>query len=231
MNWTKLALMTFVAAGFTVTANADHIWINEFHYDDPGGDAGEFVEVAIRNPNGSGFTASDYAVEFYNGSNGDLYNTSATLDAFGTIATFPVAGSTDTITLYGELVTGIQNGGPDGIALVNVTTGTVESFLSYEGVFTADADNGGIAGGLGLTSTDIGVSEPGVGELTSLGAAGFGDDANGFSAASFALTEVQTPGLPNTGQTFGVVPEPSSVCLMLMAACGTGAAFMRRRLG
>ncbi|NQY38423.1 MAG: endonuclease I, partial [Alteromonadaceae bacterium] len=44
--------------------------------------------------------------------------------------------------------------GPDGFALID-DTGSVVQFLSYEGTFTA---NGGAASG--MTSTDIGVSEP-----------------------------------------------------------------------
>ena len=50
---------------------------------------------------------------------------------------------------------GIQNGSPDGIALVDAS-GAVMQFLSYEGTLTAV---GGPADG--LTSTDIGVSEGG----------------------------------------------------------------------
>jgi hypothetical protein len=46
-----------------------------------------------------------------------------------------------------------KNGSPDGIALVN-PSGKVIQFLSYEGSFTAT--NGPA---LGMTSTDIGVSE------------------------------------------------------------------------
>ncbi len=214
------AASTIFAAG----ASADHIWINEFHYDNPGADTGEFVEVAIRTPNGSGATATDYAVEFYNGSNGDLYNTTGTLDTFDMINAFPVAGSTDMITLYSMPVSGIQNGAPDGIALVNVTDSSVIQFLSYEGDFTADADNGGIAGAAGAMSTEVPASEPGTGNLTSLSAMGSGDDADDFDADSFMLTEVQTPGAVNTGQAF-VVPEPTSLALLGLG----GLAVLRRR--
>jgi hypothetical protein len=48
----------------------------------------------------------------------------------------------------------MQNGSPDGLALVD-GTGTVIQFLSYEGSFTA------VSGpAAGMTSTDIGISEP-----------------------------------------------------------------------
>ena len=52
-----------------------------------------------------------------------------------------------------EAISGIQNGSPDGIALVNGST--VLEFISYEGTFTAT--NGPATG---MTSTDVGVSEP-----------------------------------------------------------------------
>ena len=53
---------------------------------------------------------------------------------------------------------GLQNGSPDGIALVNGTT--VVQFLSYEGIFTAlNSPTGTPAAG--LESTDIDVAEAG----------------------------------------------------------------------
>jgi DNA/RNA endonuclease G (NUC1) len=64
---------------------------------------------------------------------------------------------------------GIQNGPADGFALVN-PAGTVVEFLSYEGVVTA---TNGLANG--LTSTGIGVSEPGttpIGQSLARNAAG-----------------------------------------------------------
>lgn len=211
-------------------ASADHVFINEFHYDNPGGDIGEFVEVGVRTPNGSGFSASDYVIEFYNGSNGQLYLTTGTLDTFSIINSFAVEGSTDIITLYSQEVSGIQNGAPDGLALVNISNSTVESFLSYEGFFTAVADGGGIAGLAGVTSTDIGVAEPGIGNTTSVGATGFGFGANQFGPTSFVLSEQSTPGQINVGQTFStttVVPEPSSLAVLMIGAVGVMA--KRRR--
>ena len=52
---------------------------------------------------------------------------------------------------------GLQNGSPDGIALVDAGNVLVE-FLSYEGTFT------GVGGpAAGMTSIDVGVSEDGSG--------------------------------------------------------------------
>ena len=79
----------------------------------------------------------------YNGADGVLYNT-ISLD--GTCA------PNDSFIV--QPVNGLQNGGPDGIALVDSINGVVLEFISYEGSFTAS--NGPATG---LISTDIGVSE------------------------------------------------------------------------
>src|SRR5690554_6919660 len=44
-------------------------WINEFHYDNIGGDVGEFVEIAGE----AGIDLSNYNLELYNGLNGSRY--------------------------------------------------------------------------------------------------------------------------------------------------------------
>lgn len=164
---------------------ASSVFINEIHYDNSGTDSGEAIEIA----GPAGTDLSDYSVVLYNGSNGSVYDTIAlagTLDdeaasGFGTTQlTFPANG--------------IQNGGPDGIALVQGTT--VVSFLSYEGTFTAV---GGPADG--LVSTDIGVSESSSTEagfsLQRVGEGTLGTDFtwSGPSVSSFDAI--------NDGQSFG----------------------------
>ncbi|MFW2589961.1 ExeM/NucH family extracellular endonuclease [Sagittula sp. SSi028] len=117
--------------------------INEFHYDNAGGDVGEFIEIRVA----AGTDTSGTTVELYNGNNSGLYNT-LSLPAAATSS----AGGFDYYLI--ELpANGLQNGGADGIALVN--NGAVVEFLSYEGTLTAV--DGAAAG---MTSTDIGVSEP-----------------------------------------------------------------------
>ncbi|SEN60784.1 hypothetical protein SAMN05192583_3136 [Sphingomonas gellani] len=163
-------------------------WINELHYDNAGADVGEFVEIA----GAAGTDLSGYSLVLYNGSNGAAYQTIALSgiiadqqNGFGTISVPAV---------------GIQNGAPDGLALVG-PDGVVE-FLSYEGAFTAV---GGPADG--LTSTDVGVSEPGNADGTSIGRVGTGAEASDFS---FALITDDTPGGINAGQSFtAAVPQLS----------------------
>lgn len=127
----------------TVSLSAQTVFINELHYDNAGSDVDEFIEIA--GPAGTNLTG--WTVELYNGSNGSQYETivlTGTIDDeganFGALA---FAGPSS----------GIQNGGPDGLALID-NNGTIIQFLSYEGSMTATS---GIA--IGLTSTDIGVSE------------------------------------------------------------------------
>lgn len=118
--------------------------INEFHYDNASTDAGEFVEIRVA----EGTDISGTSVELYNGSNGSLYDT---LSLPGLPAS--TSGGFDYYLI--ELPTnGLQNGAPDGLALIN--RGEVVEYLSYEGTFAATS--GTVAG---LTSSDIGVEETG----------------------------------------------------------------------
>ncbi len=195
IRWTGVILALFLLLG-VASQGADRataaplaapggtsVFINELHYDNSGADTGEGIEVA----GPAGTDLSGWSLVLYNGSNGLVYNTvnlSGALpdqdNGFGTLAFF---------------IAGIQNGAPDGVALVD-SGGAVVQFLSYEGTFTAQ--DGPAAG---MTSTDIGVSEPSstpVGESLQLTGAGTvyedftwsGPTANTFNAV-------------NSGQSFG----------------------------
>lgn len=118
-------------------------WINEFHYDNKGTDRNEFVEVA----GSAGTDLSGWSLVAYNGGNGQLYKT---VNLSGVISNQQNGFGTRSFTF-----SGLQNGGPDGIALVD-NTGTTVLFISYEGTFTAS--NGPAAG---IRSTSVGVSEDG----------------------------------------------------------------------
>ncbi|MEN8239216.1 MAG: hypothetical protein ABFR53_08455, partial [Actinomycetota bacterium] len=120
---------------------ATGVFISELHYDNAGSDAGEFVEVT----GDAGGDLTGWTIEKYNGNGGASYGTIA---LSGTID--DEDGSQGAVAFFEA---GIQNGSPDGLALVD-PGGVVIEFLSYEGSFTAV---GGPADG--MTSTDIGVSE------------------------------------------------------------------------
>jgi 5'-nucleotidase len=114
-------------------------FISEIHYDNAGADTGEAIEIEAP----AGFDLTGWQVVLYNGGNGAAYGTQ-TLSGV-----VPAAG----VVVRNYPTDGIQNGSPDGIALVNPSGGVAE-FLSYEGTFTAV---GGPADG--LTGTDIGKAE------------------------------------------------------------------------
>jgi uncharacterized protein len=161
------------------------VFINELHYDNIGTDTGEAIEIV----GPAGIDLAGWSVVLYNGANGQTYGTARTLsgilaDQGGGFGTAVLAYPTD----------GIQNGSPDGIALVD-PDGNVVQFLSYEGVMTAA--NGPAAG---MTSVDIGVAETAstpVGH--SLQLTGTGATAGDFT---WAAAGPESFGALNGGQVF-----------------------------
>lgn len=158
------------------------VWINEFHYDNSGGDTGEFVEVA----GSAGTNLSGWKVIGYNGNGGGTYKT---VNLSGSIANQSNGFGTASFSF-----TSMQNGGSDGIALVN-DKGEVVQFLSYEGTLTAT--NGAASG---MTSTSVGVSET---SSTSVGHS-LQLSGSGSSYADFIWQNPasNTSGQPNSGQSF-----------------------------
>jgi predicted extracellular nuclease len=140
-----LALVAGLVVGLPTAAQAAEPalpFISEIHYDNANADTGEFVEVQIP----AGASSVGLSVVLYNGNGGASYDT----DALPTV-TAPAGSAAVAVLDYA--VDGVQNGSPDGIALVTGGT-TVIEFLSYEGVFTAT--NGPASG---MSSVDIGVAE------------------------------------------------------------------------
>ena len=157
-------------------------WINEFHYDNKGGDKNEFVEIAAS----ASTDLTGWQIVAYNGNGGAMYGSAnlsgSVLDQQGCMGTASVNFA------------GLQNGAPDGIALVDAG-GQVVQFISYEGTFTAiDGPAAGTA------STDVGVSETsGTKRGHSLQLAGSGATSADFVwQAPATATRDQV----NTGQIF-----------------------------
>jgi DNA/RNA endonuclease G (NUC1) len=155
--------------------------ISEIHYDNAGADVGEQVEVSA--PAGTDLTG--WQVVLYNGNGGASY---ATLTLSGL-----VPATCDTRGVVVVPATGIQNGAPDGLALVDAGGALVE-FLSYEGVF---AGAGGPADQ--ITSVDIGVLQTGSGPV--------GESLARNAAGAWALG-ANTFGVCNDN---GTTPPPSEV--------------------
>ena len=165
------------------TVATPEIWINEIHYDNDGTDANEAIEVA----GASGVDLSDYQIVLYNGSNGNTYGSSISLSGV-------LMDQANGYGFQSFAYSGIQNGNPDGIALVKISTGNVIQFLSYGGTFTAN--NGPAAG---RASVDIGVSQSGGAPVgTSLQLIGTGNEYIDFT---WGEDINETFGSVNNGQT------------------------------
>ena len=136
---TAIATVALVSASTASAAEPTAPFLSEIHYDNAGTDTGEALEIEAP----VGFDLTGWQLALYNGNGGAVYNTrtlSGTVPAAGVVvATYPTDG--------------LQNGSPDGVALVR-PDGTVAEFLTYEGPLTA---TGGPANG--TTATDIGVAE------------------------------------------------------------------------
>ncbi|PKM14698.1 MAG: ribonuclease [Gammaproteobacteria bacterium HGW-Gammaproteobacteria-2] len=164
------------------SASAD-VFINEFHYDNNGTDSNEKIEVIAP----AGTSLSGWKVVLYNGSNGAQY---ATLNLSGTTANQCGGHGTAVVTVGS---TGMQNGAPDGLALVDAS-GAVVQLLSYEGTFTAS--DGPAAG---IRSIDIGKSETSTTTVGySLQLSGSGSKASDFT---WQTPRTSSFGACNAGQT------------------------------
>jgi endonuclease I len=123
MRFAKIAIPALLGLFAAAPASAD-VFINELHYDNASTDTNEKVEVLAP----AGTSLAGWTVVLYNGGDGKRY---ATFALSGTVANQCNGYGTATVA-----VPNIQNGGPDGLALVNAS-GTVVQLLSYEGSFTA----------------------------------------------------------------------------------------------
>lgn len=141
--WTNTAqLVVTVATPYP----AGYAWLNEFHYDNTGTDVDEGIEIA----GAAGIALTNYSIVLYNGGNAGPYNTSSLTGVIDD------EGNGYGAVWFGYPVNGLQNGAPDGIALVYNATQVLD-FISYEGAFVIT--NGGPA--MGMSSFDVGVLEPG----------------------------------------------------------------------
>jgi endonuclease I len=157
-------------------------WINEIHYDNTGTDKNEAVEIA----GVAGTNLAGWRLIAYNGSGGADYSTK-TLS--GTIPSQQGGKGTVKVTFAG-----LQNGAPDGIALVNASNVVVE-FLSYEGVFTATS---GPAAGLTAAAITTSESE----STASNHSLQRGGTGNGPEDFFWQAAKTSTFAKVNSGQTF-----------------------------
>jgi hypothetical protein len=171
-----------------------NVWINELHYDNAGSDSGEGVEVA----GPAGTDLSSFKLLAVNGSDGLVYRTnvlSGTIDSeqcnYGAVW-FPIIG--------------LQNGSPDGIALVYNNSNVVQ-FLSYIG--------GSFLGGqpplTGQSAASIGVAESGstpVGHSLQLTGTG-----TNYGQFTWSGPTNNTIGSLNVGQTVNACADTPSLVI------------------
>jgi len=169
----------------TGTARAGVItpFISEIHYDNTGADIAEFVEIT-----GSGMDLSGWVLRFYNGATGTIYDSMSLTgilagEALSSLAFFPGFS--------------LQNGSPDGLALI-AAGGDVVEFLSYEGSFTAS--DGEAAG---LTSTVLPARETGSTPV------GYALQRLSLDGTGWEVAEA-TPGVVNTAH----IPLPPPLGLL-----------------
>ena len=186
---------TLSAPRYAVTApTVPGIRISELHYDNASTDAGEAIEIS----GPAGASVDGWKIIFYNGSGGAPY------DSIAFTGTIPATCGTRGV--ISTLRSGIQNGDPDGVALVDATHKVVE-FLSYEGVFTA---TGGPANG--MVSRDIGVRQTGSEAIgLSLHSNSAGTWFGGSSSTFGACNDVNAPTTDSTVATLKIVPETGTL--------------------
>ena len=151
--------------------------VNEVDYDQPGTDAGGFVEIA--NVGNAAATLDGIAVVLVNGGDGAEYDRVAL---------------TGTLAAGGHLKVDVEpQNGPDGVALVDTAAGTLLDALSYEGEIraaTIGASTFDLVEGTATTAADSN-AEPG--SLSRLPDGTDTDDA----ASDWAFTQTATPGAAN----------------------------------
>ena len=120
--------------------------INEIDYDQAGTDNAEFVELL--NVSSSTLNLTNLALIFMDGARNTEYRR-VELDGTLSPGEYLVIGSSNVVVGGGARVirlrpasNAIQNGAPDGIAVVNLVTHQVMDAFSYEGTISAGAING-----------------------------------------------------------------------------------------
>jgi len=134
-------------ATVSVSTGSNHLVINEVDYDNLGNDLTEYIE--IYNPSGAAIPLAGKVLYLVNGSTSDDYanydlSAAGSLPAHsylvlaGPMVTVP-ASAIKIDTGWTSTTGTVQNGAPDGVALVDTSTATptLIDALSYEGSITA----------------------------------------------------------------------------------------------
>lgn len=185
-----------------VVTTPQHLVLNEIDYDQPGTDTAEFVEIL--NPGSQPVSLAGYQLVLVNGANNQPYQT-VKLDSAGTIAPgqFLVVGASSVVATIpatalkidaGAVSNYLQNGSPDGIALVDTNAKKLVDALSYAGSITAAS-----IPGLGTVSLVEGTPASAIDSSSTQGSLCRLPDGTDTDQAKndWAFSKSPTPGLAN----------------------------------
>jgi len=178
--------------------------INEFDYDQIQPDSAEFIE--LYNSSSSPIDLGDYKIRLVNGNNNTVYDSIVLPSQFlNPSSYFVICGSFNIVPLCDMVLPVssniIQNGSPDAMAIVEISTGNIIDAVSYEGSVPGYFEGTGIPAG--PTTSDSGI-------VSFVGISRFPDGIDaGDNSLDFRLVCI-TPGMANVSDTGGCV-QPVSV--------------------
>ncbi len=165
--------------------------INEIDYDQPGSDEAEFVELF--NGSSASIPLANKAVVFINGNTDAEYlriDLTGSLEAGGYLVIGNAAVGAATIRIED---TTVQNGAPDGIAIVDTQTQEIIDSVSYEGRIEAAAIDGFSRSVNLVNGTEMSARDSGEGSIVRIpNGADSGNDAT-----DWVHTMTPTPGAAN----------------------------------
>jgi hypothetical protein len=201
---------TTLSSQITIVPPGTGLVINEVDYDQPGTDTTEYVEIF--NPTSFAVPLTDLALILVNGGTAPPSEYRRVL--LGPAGTLPAGGylviSAEAVTVPAAAVhyipplgsgptqwpasDAVQNGGPDGMLLVNTAASTVIDRLSYEGSITNAPISGfgvvNLVEGTATTASDNNATVASIARIPN------GTDTDN-AAADWAVTTTPTPGGTN----------------------------------
>jgi hypothetical protein len=179
--------------------------INEIDYDQVLQDSAEFIE--LYNSSANAIDLGNYSIVLINGNGSTPYDTIALpAQSLNPSSYFVICGGFNVVPLCDMVLTLtsniIQNGSPDGVAIVENGSGNVIDAVSYEGTLNAPwFETAGFPAG--PTTSDSGV-------VNFVGISRFPDGADiNDNSQDFHLVCI-TPGMPNVQDT-SACQQPNSV--------------------
>jgi Calx-beta domain/Lamin Tail Domain len=183
------------------SSSASGLVLNEVDYDNVGGDTGEFVEVW--NGNATATSLDGLAIALVNGRDGSEYRRVAltgTLPAGGYLVVADpgvLVASGARVVRFSLSHDAIQNGAPDGVALIDTVGQKVLDALSYEGAITNAQLTGfpapvSLVEGTAATAEDSNTTQGDLARIPN------GSDT-GNADHDWALVTAPTPGAANHG--------------------------------